>query len=151
MTSVTQRRGVVVDPTGEQLTVWSSTQIPHLTKMMLALTLGIPEHKLRVIAPDVGGGFGGKLQVIPEDLLSVLVARRLGRPVKWTEMRSESMASGHHGRDQIQDITIVAKKDGTITALKAELTADMGAYFGTVNSGGTGSWLLHLPGDLQGP
>jgi carbon-monoxide dehydrogenase large subunit len=78
----------------------------------------------------VGGGFGGKLQVIPEEMLSVLVARRLGRPVKWTETRSESMVSGHHGRDQIQDITIAAKKDGTVTALKAELTADMGAYFG---------------------
>jgi carbon-monoxide dehydrogenase large subunit len=123
-------RSVVVDPTGDQLTVWSSTQIPHLTKMMIALTLGIPEHKLRVIAPDVGGGFGGKLQVIPEEMLSVLVARRLGRPVKWTETRSESMVSGHHGRDQIQDITIAAKRDGTVTALKAELTADMGAYMG---------------------
>ncbi len=123
-------RSVVVDPTGEQLTVWSATQIPHVAKTMIALTLGIPEHKFRVIAPDVGGGFGGKLQVIPEEILSVLVARRLGRPVKWTETRSESMVSGHHGRDQIQDITIAARKDGTITALKAELTVDMGAYCG---------------------
>jgi carbon-monoxide dehydrogenase large subunit len=123
-------RSVVVDPTGEQLTMWSSTQVPHIVKTMTALCLGLPEHKVRVIAPDVGGGFGGKLQVIPEEFLSVLVARRMGKPVKWTETRSESMVSGHHGRDQIQDITIAAKKDGTITALKGELTADMGAYLG---------------------
>jgi aerobic carbon-monoxide dehydrogenase large subunit len=123
-------RSIVVDPTGEQLTMWSATQVPHIVKTMTALSLGLPEHKVRVIAPDVGGGFGGKLQVIPEEFLSVLVARRMGKPVKWTETRSESMMSGHHGRAQIQDITIAAKKDGTVTALKGELTADMGAYLG---------------------
>ncbi len=123
-------RSVVVDPTTEQLTVWSATQIPHVTRTMMSVTLGLPEHKIRVIAPDVGGGFGGKLQFIPEEILTVLVARRLGKPVKWTETRSESMLSGHHGRDQIQDITVAAKKDGTVTGLKVELTADMGAYFG---------------------
>ncbi|MBV8994139.1 MAG: xanthine dehydrogenase family protein, partial [Pseudonocardiales bacterium] len=127
-------RSVVVDPTGEQLTMWSATQVPHIVKTMTALNLGLPEHKVRVIAPDVGGGFGGKLQVIPEEFLAVLVARRLGRPVKWTETRSESMISGHHGRAQIQDITIAAKKDGTITALKAELTADMGTYLGLLTA-----------------
>ncbi len=123
-------RSVVVDPTSEQLTVWSSTQVPHILKTMMSVTLGLSESKLRVIAPDVGGGFGGKLQVTPEEVLSVLVSRRLGRPVKWTETRSESLVSAHHGRDQIQDITIAAKRDGTITALRAELIADMGAYFG---------------------
>ena len=126
-------RSIVVDPTGEQLTMWSSTQVPHIVKTMTALCLGLPEHKIRVIAPDVGGGFGGKLQVIPEEFLSVLVARRMGKPVKWTETRSESMVSGHHGRDQIQDITISARKDGTVTALKGELTADMGAYLGLLS------------------
>jgi len=94
-------RSIVVDPTGEQLTMWSATQVPHIVKTMTALSLGLPEHKVRVIAPDVGGGFGGKLQVIPEEFLSVLVARRMGKPVKWTETRSESMMSGHHGRAQI--------------------------------------------------
>jgi carbon-monoxide dehydrogenase large subunit len=123
-------RSVVVDPTGEQLTMWSSTQIPHVTRTMLGLTLGLPEHKIRVVAPDVGGGFGGKLQIVPEEILAVLVARRHGKPVKWTETRSESLLSAHHGRDQIQDITIAAKRDGSVTALKIELTADMGAYFG---------------------
>jgi len=123
-------RSVVVDPTAEQLTMWSSTQVPHVLRTMLGLTLGLPEHKLRVIAPDVGGGFGGKLQVTPEEVLTTLVARRLHKPVKWTETRSESMLSAHHGRDQLQQVTVAAKKDGTLTALKIELLADMGAYFG---------------------
>lgn len=123
-------RSVVVDPTGEQMVVYSATQIPHVLRVMLGVVLGLPEHKIRVIAPDVGGGFGGKLQVIPEEILSILVSRRLGKPVKWTETRSESLVSAHHGRDQIQEVTLAAKKDGTFTALKFDITADMGAYFG---------------------
>lgn len=128
-------RSVVVDPTGEQLTMWSSTQIPHIVKTMVALTLGLPEHKVRVIAPDVGGGFGGKLEVIPEEMLAVLVARRMSKPVKWTETRSESMLAAHHGRDQIQDLTLAARKDGTVTGLKVELMADMGAYLRIITPG----------------
>ncbi|MGW9478418.1 xanthine dehydrogenase family protein molybdopterin-binding subunit [Saccharomonospora azurea] len=128
-------RSVVVDPTAPQLTMWSATQIPHITKTMAALTLGIPEHQLRVIAPDVGGGFGGKLAVIPEEFIALLVARKLGRPVKWTESRSESMTAAHHGRDQIQDITICATRDGRLTGLKVELLADMGAYLSLVGPG----------------
>jgi carbon-monoxide dehydrogenase large subunit len=123
-------RSVVVDPTGEQLTMWSATQIPHVLRTMLCVVLGLPEHKLRVIAPDVGGGFGGKLQLCPEEILTLLVSRKLGRPAKWTETRSESLVSAHHGRDQIQTVTLVAKKDGSFTALKFDITADMGAYFG---------------------
>ncbi|MGH3801519.1 MAG: xanthine dehydrogenase family protein molybdopterin-binding subunit [Pseudonocardiaceae bacterium] len=128
-------RSVVVDPTGEQLTMWSSTQVPHIVRTMTALTLGLPEHKVRVIAPDVGGGFGGKLQVIPEEILAVLVARRMGKPVKWTETRSECMLAAHHGRDQIQDLTLAARKDGTVTGLKVELMADMGAYLRIITPG----------------
>ncbi|HZS20180.1 MAG TPA: molybdopterin cofactor-binding domain-containing protein [Pseudonocardiaceae bacterium] len=128
-------RSVVVDPTGEQLTMWSATQVPHILKTMASLTLGMPEHKVRVIAPDVGGGFGGKLQVTPEETLTLLVARRMGKPVKWTETRSESMMTAHHGRDQIQDITIAARRDGTVTGLKVDLIADMGAYLRLVTPG----------------
>src|SRR5919107_1743484 len=127
-------RSVVVDPTGEQYTIWSATQVPHFVKIFMSLLTGIPEHKLRVIAPDVGGGFGGKLQVTPEEVLCTLAARKLGRPVKWTETRSESLLSAHHGRDQIQNITLAAKRDGTVTALKVELLADMGAYLALVGS-----------------
>jgi carbon-monoxide dehydrogenase large subunit len=128
-------RSCVVDPTGPQLTMWSATQVPHILKTMSALTLGIPEHKLRVIAPDVGGGFGGKIAVLPEETMSLLVAQKLGRPVKWTESRSETMLAAHHGRDQIQDLTITAKRDGTVTGLKVDLMADMGAYLGLVGPG----------------
>ena len=128
-------RSAVVDPTGPQLTVWASTQIPHILKTMAALTLGLPEHKLRVIAPDVGGGFGGKIAVLPEELLAVSIAQRLGKPVKWTESRSDCMLTAHHGRDQIQDLTLTARRDGTITGLKVELLADMGAYLGLVGPG----------------
>jgi len=128
-------RSVVVDPTGSQFTVWSSTQIPHILRWMLAATLAVPEHKIRVIAPDVGGGFGGKLQVTPEEIITFLVARRLGRPVKWTESRTESMQSAHHGRDQIQRITLAARRDGTVTGLKVDLLADMGAYLRLLSPG----------------
>ncbi|HJP75191.1 MAG TPA: molybdopterin cofactor-binding domain-containing protein [Pseudonocardiaceae bacterium] len=128
-------RSVVVDPTGPQLTVWSATQIPHILKTMAALTLGLPEHKLRVIAPDVGGGFGGKIAVLPEELLAISIAQRLGKPVKWTESRSDCMLTAHHGRDQIQDLTLAARRDGTVTGLKVELLADMGAYLGLVGPG----------------
>ena len=128
-------RSVVVDPTSEQLTIWSATQIPHILRFALAATTGIPESKIRVIAPDVGGGFGGKLQTTPEEWLAVAVARRLAKPVKYTETRSESLMSAHHGRDQWQKLTLSAEKDGTVTGLKVELLADMGAYVSLVGGG----------------
>src|SRR3954454_20486060 len=128
-------RSFVCDPTGEQLTLWSSTHIPHIVRFFLAVTLGIPESKIRVIAPDVGGGFGGKLQFTPEEVITVLAARRTGRPCKYTETRSESLVAGHHGRDQWQNLTLAATKDGTVTALKVDLTCDLGAYAGTVGGG----------------
>ncbi|CRK60258.1 Carbon monoxide dehydrogenase large chain [Alloactinosynnema sp. L-07] len=128
-------RSVMVDPTGEQYTMWSATQIPHILRLMLALTTNTPEHKVRVIAPDVGGGFGGKLQVTPEEVVCLLAAKRLGKPVKWTESRSESLLSAHHGRDQLQKLTLAANRDGTVTGLKVELLADMGAYLRLVTPG----------------
>jgi carbon-monoxide dehydrogenase large subunit len=128
-------RSCVVDPTGEQITVWAATQVPHILRTMTTVTLGVPEAKLRVIAPDVGGGFGGKIGVLPEEMLCVALAQRLNKPVKWTETRSESLLAAHHGRDQIQDITITAKKDGTVTGLDVHLLADMGAYLGLVGPG----------------
>lgn len=128
-------RSTVVDPTGEQITMWSATQVPHILRLMIAMTQGIPEHKVRVIAPDVGGGFGGKLQVTPEEIVTLMVARRLGKPAKYTETRSESLLSAHHGRDQIQKLTMAVRKDGTITAFDVDLLADMGAYLGLVTPG----------------
>jgi carbon-monoxide dehydrogenase large subunit len=130
-------RSVVVAPlpASDEFTVYSATQIPHVLKLMLAMVTGIPEHKLRVIAPDVGGGFGSKLDVYAEEVISLLVARRLGRPVKWTETRSEGYQATIHGRDQIQDIEVAATKDGTLLGLKVELLADMGAYLQLVTPG----------------
>jgi carbon-monoxide dehydrogenase large subunit len=133
--SFMEPRSVVVDPTGGDWTMWSSTQIPHILRVMLALTLGLPEHKVRVIAPDVGGGFGGKIRVSPEEVITLLAADRTGKPVKYTESRSDTMVSAHHGRDQIQDITLCATREGKVTGLSVKLTANMGAYLGLVTAG----------------
>jgi carbon-monoxide dehydrogenase large subunit len=116
------------EPRGEGMTLYSTTQIPHIARFILGLVLGIPEDKLRVVAPDVGGGFGAKLQVYPEEALVLALAKRLDRPVKWTETRSEHMTTSHHGRDQIDYVTLGAKRDGTVTGCKAEIIADLGAY-----------------------
>ncbi len=130
-------RAVVVAPiaAADEFTLYSATQIPHVLRVMLALTTGIPEHKLRVVAPDVGGGFGAKLNVYAEEILALVVARKLGRPIKWTESRSENYQATTHGRDQIQDITIASRKDGSLLGLKVELLADMGAYLQLITPG----------------
>jgi aerobic carbon-monoxide dehydrogenase large subunit len=121
-------RGVLVDPHGENFTVYSATQIPHIARFVLSLVVGVPEDKLRVIAPDVGGGFGSKLQVYGEEMLALALARRLRQPIKWIETRSENMAVAHHGRDQINYVTLGAKRDGTLTGCRVRVVADLGAY-----------------------
>ncbi|MEU9170466.1 xanthine dehydrogenase family protein molybdopterin-binding subunit [Streptomyces sp. NPDC048420] len=130
-------RAVVVTPiaASDEYTVYSSTQIPHILRVMLAVVTGVPEHKLRVVAPDVGGGFGSKLQVYGEEAIALTVARRLGRPVKWTESRSEGYLATHHGRGMIQDVEIAANRDGELLGLKADLLVDMGAYLMLVTPG----------------
>ncbi len=128
-------RSVVAAQVGEQWTLYSATQVPHILRLMLAMSTGTPEHQVRVVAPDVGGGFGGKLQVTPEEFAAFAVAKRLRTPVKYTETRSESLMAAHHGRDQIQDVSIAARRDGTVLGLKVELLADMGAYLGLVTPG----------------
>jgi carbon-monoxide dehydrogenase large subunit len=133
--SAMEPRSVVCSCVGGEFTLWSSTQIPHVLRVMLALVTGIPEQNIRVIAPDVGGGFGSKLQVTAEEVLAVLIARRLGRPVKWTETRSEGNMTVHHGRDQWQRIRIAADADGRIRGLDVDLLADMGAYLMLVTPG----------------
>jgi carbon-monoxide dehydrogenase large subunit len=133
--SAIEPRAVVCAPAGDEYTMWSATQIPHILRVMLAVVTGIPEHKLRVIAPDVGGGFGSKLQVTAEEVLALLLARKLGRPVKWTESRSEGNVAVHHGRDQIQRIRIAADSDGKLRGLDVDLLANMGAYLMLVTPG----------------
>jgi carbon-monoxide dehydrogenase large subunit len=129
-------RGVLADykPFTNKLTVYSSTQCPHFVKVFLAVILGIPESNVRVIAPEVGGGFGSKIRVYPEEILTALVSRRLGRPVKWIEDRNDNVKATHHGRSQFWDVEVAAKKDGTVLGVRATQWLDLGAYcsqFGT--------------------
>ncbi|NOT57161.1 MAG: xanthine dehydrogenase family protein molybdopterin-binding subunit [Deltaproteobacteria bacterium] len=113
----------------KQLTVWSSTQIPHLLRTQIAEALRLPENHVRVIAPEVGGGFGAKLNVYREELMVPYFTMKLGKPVKWTQARREDFAATIHGRGQVQYIEAAVKKDGTVTAMKAKLVLDLGAYF----------------------
>ena len=133
----------------DEMTVWTSTQIPHVLRVVLTLSTGIPEQNLRVIAPDVGGGFGGKLQMYREEILALQLARMLGRPVKWTETRSEDMVATHHGRDQIQDLELAATKDGTLLGMKVTCSPNMGAYLQIVTPGIPLLGDVHVPRDLQ--
>ena len=121
-------RGVLADYKAGAITVHSSTQVPHFVRLFMAIILGISEERVRIIAPEVGGGFGAKLQVTGEEMLCAWASRRTRRPVKWIETRSEHMATCHHGRDQVATVRLGAKRDGTLTALHADILADMGAY-----------------------
>src|SRR5678816_2216087 len=123
-------RGVLARylPGEEELTVWSSTQIPHLLRTQLAIMIGIPENKLRVITPEVGGGFGSKLNVYGEEALIGWISVQLGKPVKWIETRRENMQATIHGRGQVGDIEVAFKNDGTLTGLRYNVFADLGAY-----------------------
>ena len=130
-------RGVVVQPAPAQgeFTMWSATQIPHIAKVTLSLTTGIPESKLRVIAPDVGGGFGSKLNVYAEEAICLAVARRLGLPVKWIEERSENYLGTIHGRGVLQDMELAATEEGKLLGVRARVVADFGAYLQLVAPG----------------
>ncbi len=130
-------RGVAAVPGvyGGDLTLYSATQIPHILKVQIAATCGVPEHKVRVVAPSVGGGFGSKLNVYAEELIAVAVARRLGVPARWTESRSENAVATIQGRGQIQQMELAADAEGRITAVRASLVADMGAYLQLVTPG----------------
>lgn len=123
-------RGVLARyyPGEEELTVWSSTQIPHLLRTQLALMIGIPENKLRVITPEVGGGFGSKLNVYAEEALLGWISIQLGKPAKWIETRRENMQATIHGRAQVGTVEIGFRNDGTLTGLRYNVFADLGAY-----------------------
>jgi carbon-monoxide dehydrogenase large subunit len=118
-----------------ELTLWNTTQNPHIVRFLCSVVAGVPEDKLRVIAPEVGGGFGSKLPAYPADFVTVFCAMRLNRPVKWAETRSENYQATTHGRDHVQDVELAAKKDGTILGLRATIKAGMGAYLSTAAPG----------------
>src|SRR5438105_270577 len=108
-------------PGEQRLTLWSSTQIPHLLKTQVSVMLGVPENAVRVIAPEVGGGFGSKLNVYAEEGIVPWLAMKLGHPVKWYETRRENMLATIHGRDTINEIELAVKKDGTILGLRGRI------------------------------
>ncbi len=110
------------------MTLWSSTQVPHLLRTLLPGMIGVPENRIRVVAPEVGGGFGSKLNVYAEEALCCYLAKHLGAPVKWIETRRENAAATTHGRDQIGHYEVAVKKDGSILALKNRTIADLGSY-----------------------
>jgi carbon-monoxide dehydrogenase large subunit len=130
-------RAILVQPNPAMgdYTMWSSTQIPHILKVAMVVATGIAESKLRVVAPRVGGGFGAKLQVYAEEALTLLLAKKTGRPIKWVEERSENYLATHHGRDQIQQIELAADADGTIKGYRIKILANMGAYLQIITPG----------------
>ncbi len=111
-----------------KLTVWTSTQVPHQVKQQIAICLGLPEIRVRVIAPEVGGGFGCKLPVYPEECLLPWISRRLDKPVKWAETRTENLLNTSHGRGQLQEVEVAYNDDGRVLALRGRLIAEVGAY-----------------------
>lgn len=157
-----ETRGVVAEfrKVDKTLTVWSSSQIPHLLRNILSATVGLPQHQVRVIVPEVGGGFGSKLNMYPEEVVAAFAAMKTGHPVKWIEDRSENLAATIHGRDQVDYIEVAATKDGKVTGLKIYGISDLGAYsqlftdvimiaFGfPVSCGAYDIPAIHLSGDI---
>ncbi len=125
-----EARGVVADwhAAEKSLTLYSSTQAPHLLRSLLANIFGIAENRLRVIAPEVGGGFGSKIDVYPEDMLMAFISQRINKPVKWVESRRENFLGTIHGRGHVDYYELAAKRDGTMLGLKLKIIQDLGAY-----------------------
>jgi len=135
MAMETRAVAAVPQPFGGGITLYSSTQIPHILKVFTAITCGIPEHQVRVVAPTVGGAFGSKLDVYAEEFLSVALAQRLRAPVRWAEERTENTMATVQGRGQIQEIGLAADENGKLLAVRVNLTADMGAYLQIITPG----------------
>ncbi|MEM4314754.1 MAG: xanthine dehydrogenase family protein molybdopterin-binding subunit [Nitrososphaerota archaeon] len=146
-----ETRGVIAsyNPSSDMLTVWSSTQFPHILKTWLAETLGHRESRLRVIAPDVGGAFGVKGEIFPEEIVVPLLSKKLGRPVKWVSTRSEDFLSSTHARDVKARVDAGFTKDGFLNALDVKLTADFGAYLHVFTAGGPFITAHSIPGPYK--
>jgi carbon-monoxide dehydrogenase large subunit len=132
-----ETRSILAEPNVDgTLTVYLQSQVPHMHRRWIADTVGIPEHQLRIVAPDIGGGFGAKMHLYPEELLCPYLARRLGVPVKWWESRSESHLSTNHGRAHTEILEIAIRNDGKILGLKVETLGNVGAYLSNMATGG---------------
>ena len=118
-----------------ELTLWNTTQNPHIARFIGSIVIGVPEDKLRVVAPDVGGGFGSKIPQYPGEFIACFCAMTLNRPVKWTETRSENYIATTHGRDHVQEVEMCGTPDGTITGVRGTVWAGMGAYLSTAAPG----------------
>ncbi len=143
-------RAIIVQPEGDGFTMWLSTQTPHIVRYLLAEATGIDQDRLRVIAPDVGGGFGGKF-FYAEEVVALLACRELNRPVVWTATRSEDFQTTFHGRAVIQDVTIAATRDGEITALDVHLIGDSGGYVSPLGPGSAMGGARMYPGIYRIP
>jgi carbon-monoxide dehydrogenase large subunit len=137
-------------PAAGEFTLVSATQIPHICRVGLSIATGIPQSKLRIIAPDVGGGFGSKLNVYAEEALALALARKLGRPVKWIEDRAENYVATIHGRGVLHDCTLAGTEDGKILGMRFVELADMGAYFQLLTPGipELGGWVYMGPYEI---
>ncbi|MEM4189965.1 MAG: molybdopterin cofactor-binding domain-containing protein, partial [Candidatus Caldarchaeum sp.] len=132
-----ETRAVVADfnSSTQDATVYLTTQNPHVHRFLLSAVTGIPEHKIRVVSHDVGGGFGAKIHLYPPEIITLYLAKELKRPVKWVESRSENFASTIHGRDHVQYVEMAADREGRILGLKVKAYANMGAYLSTAAPG----------------
>ena len=132
-----ETRGAVAQftPATGELTLWNTTQNPHIVRFIMSIVTGVPEDRLRVVAPEVGGGFGSKIPQIQGDFITAFCSMKLGRPVKWIETRSENYQSTTHGRDHVQEVELAATKDGRILGLRCTVWAGMGAYLSTAAPG----------------
>ena len=123
-----------VDVTGD-LTLWSTSQNPHIARFLTSVVTGVPEHRIRVIAPEVGGGFGSKIPYYPDEAITAFCSMRLGVPVKWTETRSENYQVTTQGRDHVEEVEMAATAEGKITGIRTKVYAGLGAYLSTASPG----------------
>ena len=132
-----ETRAILAEPSADgRLTIYMPSQVPHMHRRWIAETVGIPEHLLRVVAPDIGGGFGAKMHLYPEELLCAYLARELRSPVKWRESRSESHQATSHGRAHTELIEVAVRNDGRILGMRVETLGNVGAYLSNMASGG---------------
>ncbi|HEX3416431.1 MAG TPA: xanthine dehydrogenase family protein molybdopterin-binding subunit, partial [Stellaceae bacterium] len=132
-----ETRAILAEPSADgRLTIYMPSQVPHMHRRWIAETVGIPEHLLRVVAPDIGGGFGAKMHLYPEELLCAYLARELRSPVKWRESRTESHQATSHGRAHTELIEVAVRNDGRILGMKVETLGNVGAYLSNMASGG---------------
>src|SRR5436190_239682 len=148
-----ETRGIVaaLDPIRGELTIWDSTQWPHTMRALVAALLQLSKRSVQVVMPDIGGGFGVKVDFYPEDLLVPFAARRLSRPVKWIEDRRKHLMTSVHARDQIHDIALALKSDGSMVGLRDRVITDMGAYIRTLGIVNPSLAAATLPGAYKIP